>query len=1841
MPLVRPVELEGQVDDAEWGKPFDPTDEDNSEEAAEARLLYCLHSYVYDGFYDEELFEAVVEDFRDWSEETFKLVSTDANRRFRNHLRNHGIFIAKGKGPIPWALAEIVNTETMPEWPEADLIKERKRKIMNSCLDPRSVKHPDNTAKLPEPAPKQAPPKPEEEITAQHVQHQLDEQLHAQQQQQRPKHTRNPSSMRDPNDRSYWINNAPTQPRQTSFVTPHGPQPSGTSPYETRFPIRPRPSTEDIHNPYAEVQEYPVQEFHPTRELANIGKCYTSNASIQFGGGTYDFLDAKLPIFIDNCIRCGLAERHWHLAFSFMLKDKARDYYYEQLWNGGLSYSQLVTRMKGRFHSLENRQMYLREWQNVSLPNAIRNNPDKSKMQCLEMVISKLSLIQKGLPVEQRSETALRDQLLSACQGVKECEMAIFKPALTYEKLCDDLKSAIGTAQRMIRTSSQYMEEPEEPSEQYWTDRTYGRNKVKYQNRKPMRTRRPRFGGKPERDRSKRCFICKKTGCWSTKHTLEERKKEYDNFRKRSDNKSKSYYQQFLYEYEGAQVDEYDDDVSDQPQDMEALITEYDNIGSESDPLDETEQFFSSHLGHTVNGPNMIAVLTDNVTVHQFTKADLNATDTPSSVFTSNLHRYSSDVFHGILPDSGAANVSTAGHHQFQALRKLNGAKLNTESAAMHKIRFGKGSATTLGTTQVRTPIGTITFHVVPAFTPFLLSLRDMDRLGVKLDNLTNELIQGNKRIPIIRKWGHPWLLLHTHEETAACHLTEVELRRLHRRFGHPSVQKLTNLLKCANPQDQLGTQEAQAIQQITQRCHACQMKAPAPGRFRFRLKNSDEQIFNFEIIIDIFHLESRPILHIIDEATSFQAARFLKDQSTKTVWNTIKECWIDTYLGPPEAIRHDAGTNFASAEFKSNAYAMAIEIREVPVEAHQSIGKVERYHSPLRRAYEIIRSETSGMMTADQALQAAVKAVNDTAGPNGLVPTLLVFGAYPRVTQASPPSATTFERAEAIRNAMREIRKINAQIQVATAMKMRNGPDTTPTKLLPLRSYVKVWREANGWTGPYRLLDMNDESCTIEMPRGPAQFRSTVVKPYRTETEMHPDKTPPGQDPDELDPDASNDQEPSNLGRKTTRQSQREHEANTKQPDTQPTWQETEPKDIQTQDTNIRMTLDHVRIGPGQESDAAEMQDNTLDASQEHSPKITQVNDDTEDIRLGSEKDKEQTNIIPFKRGRGRPRKDGTSPGNLPRTQQGPDSDQPRIDIQNAKRGRGRPRKNTTFITAKEQQSHETSKTLRKSGVIATPGKPFEQSDKAEIDALIKSGVFKFEKFNAKAHGNHRIFKSRMVQEVKGIGTDSPYEKSRLVVQGYADAGKEQILTQSPTLQRASQRLILAIAPALKKEFKLEVWTRDVKQAYTQSKTDLQRPILARIPEQIRHLHPENTILRIIKPLYGIAEAGTHWWATYSKHHQEKLNMVTSTYDPCLLLSRDPTRTTFGIVGMQTDDTLILCNPNFAQMEETKLQEAKLIAKPKDKLTSEKDLMFNGCRIKLAGENIQVLQKGQSQKLAPVNTSENDPKQQYIEQRARGAYIATICQPEASFDLSVAAQHQDPGESEINDLNKRLKWQMENQERGLSFVPFDIRKASLFVFVDSSFANNKDMSSQLGFVIVLGTETRTPEGFRIRGNIVHYSSTKSKRVTRSVLASEIYGMVSGADMAYALNTTLQMITEEMQLPKIETIICTDSYSLYECLVKLGTTKEKRLMIDIMSLRQSYERRELYEIRWIDGADNPADAFTKRSPNKTLKTLIESNTAQIRIDGWVDRKNCIHPQNYGEPQTTRDRNLSE
>ena len=53
------------------------------------------------------------------------------------------------------------------------------------------------------------------------------------------------------------------------------------------------------------------------------------------------------------------------------------------------------------------------------------------------------------------------------------------------------------------------------------------------------------------------------------------------------------------------------------------------------------------------------------------------------------------------------------------------------------------------------------------------------------------------------------------------------------------------------------------------------------------------------------------------------------------------------------------------------------------------------------------------------------IKAVNNTTSPNKLVPTLLVYGAYPKINNLDPPAPFIMEQAAAIQKAIAKIVKL------------------------------------------------------------------------------------------------------------------------------------------------------------------------------------------------------------------------------------------------------------------------------------------------------------------------------------------------------------------------------------------------------------------------------------------------------------------------------------------------------------------------------------------------------------------------------------------------------------------------------------------------------------------------------------------------------------------------------------------------------------------------------------------------------------------------------------------------
>jgi hypothetical protein len=69
--------------------------------------------------------------------------------------------------------------------------------------------------------------------------------------------------------------------------------------------------------------------------------------------------------------------------------------------------------------------------------------------------------------------------------------------------------------------------------------------------------------------------------------------------------------------------------------------------------------------------------------------------------------------------------------------------------------------------------------------------------------------------------------------------------------------------------------------------------------------------------------------------------------------------------------------------------------------------------------------------------------------------------------------------------------------------------------------------------------------------------------------------------------------------------------------------------------------------------------------------------------------------------------------------------------------------------------------------------------------------------------------------------------------------------------------------------------------------------------------------------------------------------------------------------------------------------------------------------------------------------------------------------------------------------------------------------------------------------------------------------------------------MTHGFDISTAIKSSVDKILQ-IDLPLIQV---TDSKSLYDCLVRLGSMQEKRLMIDVMCLRQAYERVKIIATR--------------------------------------------------------------
>eukprot|EP00171_Calliarthron_tuberculosum_P022145 IDg22145t1 len=391
-------------------------------------------------------------------------------------------------------------------------------------------------------------------------------------------------------------------------------------------------------------------------------------------------------------------------------------------------------------------------------------------------------------------------------------------------------------------------------------------------------------------------------------------------------------------------------------------------------------------------------------------------------------------------------------------------------------------------------------------------------------------------------------------------------------------------------------------------------------------------------------------------------------------------------------------------------------------------------------------------------------------------------------------------------------------------------------------------------------------------------------------------------------------------------------------------------------------------------------------------------------------------------------------------------------------------------------------------------------------------------------------------------------------------------------TLQPQSIRLLLTLAAL----HEFDVWTSDVTQAYLQSAIPLQRDVFITRPPPEFELDPSQC-LKIMKPLYGLCDSGDLWHRTMDEHHRNDLGMTPLRSDPALYTLTN-NGDLHGLSGGYVDDLLRAGTPSFR--EHMQITREKFDMGPDEA----PPCAFSGFQLSQNSEGLLE----QNQKLyitkleaLPLDASFSD----FRSMRMRLAWLANT-RPDCLFEISQLAQvtserfHAEKTAT-LRRLNKATKFAVDNYV-ALKIPKLDKHSLKVIGFSDASFANNYDLTTQLGHITFIADKNNSAVP-------IHFKSYKSKRVVRSAMAGEVIAFSDLFDVAMTLASELHTILNK----HIPVQLLTDSKSLFDVISKGTRTSEKRTMLEIAAAREGFRDRTINDIGFVRSKHNIADGLTK------------------------------------------------
>lgn len=487
-----------------------------------------------------------------------------------------------------------------------------------------------------------------------------------------------------------------------------------------------------------------------------------------------------------------------------------------------------------------------------------------------------------------------------------------------------------------------------------------------------------------------------------------------------------------------------------------------------------------------------------------------------------------------------------------------------------------------------------------------------------------------------------------------------------------------------------------------------------------------------------------------------------------------------------------------------------------------------------------------------------------------------------------------------------------------------------------------------------------------------------------------------------------------------------------------------------------------------------------------------------------------------------------------------------------------------------------------------------FDLAKAKEIIGLLEKGAFRVV-LREDIGEDANILGGRFVLTIKHKDTENELFKARFVVQGHLDREKELLVHASTTASQQAIRLLVSLATI----FGFKLWSQDMTLAYIQGADKILRKIYIKGKPEFQ-LAP-NQLLEILRPLYGLADSGDYWHATFLKHLKKDLGMHSTACDLSLFF-KQLSGTLHGIVATHVDDTLSAGDKKFEQ--DTRITARRFDAKPREYET-----------LNFAGVSIETQQNGsrlmhQAQYAAKIELLDKNCDYEIFRSRRHELAWITHTRPDVAAEAAILAQVtiESFSPNHITQLNRAIKRVKKEPKLGLLVHQLDVNSLYIIAHADSSFANLPDLKSQLGFVILLSDKTG-------RVNWLHFRSYKCKRIVRSVLGGETHAFVDSFDAAFSIRHDLQ----KMANINIPLKMVTDSDSLFKVIVQSSTTTERRLMIDIEASREAYRERKIDNMGWIRSDGNLADGLTKINKTDLIQQVMRTGRLGRIADQWVIR----------------------